>query len=170
MLILGIDPGLTTGACALNVSKSGFIVVTALEIPWDARFESLKALIDGTFFNTKQPQPPVAVVIETFRLRQARALQQTGSDFPSSQVTGIVQAFLWLDKLDPFVSKLDYLLDPEITPRPYGLERLHFQEPIMMKQVAIADADKHWVEGSEHKKDAYRHARYYYLTQVRQWP
>lgn len=166
MYILAIDPGRTTGVCILqtNDSKCGFEVVTALEMPWESRFELLKTLIDGTFLDQEKPQPPEAVVVESFALRSNRAIEQTGSDFPSSQIIGIVEAFLWMEtfKAEPRKS-FDF-------PRESGLQgfnRLHFQQPSVFSRVAIEPEHVVWVEGSEHKKDAYRHARYYYIMNVR---
>jgi hypothetical protein len=166
MIVLAIDPGRTTGACVAEVSRTGFRVVTALEIPWESRLEILSALIDGTYFDKKSPQPPVAVVIENFRLRQGRALEQSGSDFPSSQVIGAVQAFLWMD-LPSHRANGDFLLP--IDNRPYGLERLHFQEPSCMARVLVLPEHAEIVRGSPHKEDAYKHARYFYIVNGRQY-
>lgn len=179
MIILAIDPGRTTGACAIktNNGHKGFELLTALEIPWENRLELLEVLIDGTYFDQKVPQPPEAIVIENFRLRQGRAFEQSGSDFPSSQLIGAVQAFLWMDKplLDQVVhvgrdghAVRKYLLGPQERTRIYGLDRLHFQEPSCMSNVKIEPEHNDWVRGSEHKKDAYKHARFYYLAHVKE--
>lgn len=174
MIILAIDPGRTTGICAIRTvdGVKGFEVVTALEILWENRLELLSALIDGTYFNPKVPQPPEAVVIENFRLRQGRALEQSGSDFPSSQLIGMVQAFLWMDKhivADAPENIKAYVADNPQNFRPYGLDRLHFQEPANMANVKIMPEDLGLLTGSNHKQDAYKHARFYYLAHVREW-
>ena len=160
MLILALDPGKTTGACAIRTdgSKKGFVVVTALEIPWESRLGTLEALIDGTFFDKKKPQPPEAIVVESFHLRQGRAYEQAGSDFPSSQVIGSIQAFLWLDREMFSCQRLVY-----------GLERLYLQEPVIIARVRIDDPDLPVVQGSPHKQDAYKHAKFYFCAHVREW-
>lgn len=165
MIILALDPGRTTGACAIETLDSGFRVITALEIPWENRLPILEALLDGTYYS-QVPQLPEAVVVETFRLRQGRALEQTGSDFPSSQVIGSIQAFLHLDKL-PRPPGQGFLYPNEN--RAYGLDRLHFQEPVCMSRVEILPGDFSFVSGSEHRKDAYKHARFFYLSQIKKW-
>jgi len=145
MRILAFDPGVTTGACLIATEDDSwqFQVVNVLEIPWESRFATIKALIDGTY-SIAGLQPPDAIVAEAFRLRQSRAYQQAGSDFPSSQVVGIIQAYIY-DR--------------------YGsLDRYHTQEPVSMARVKILPEHKDLVAGSEHKKDAYKHARYFHVN------
>jgi len=176
MLILAIDPGRTSGICVVRTTegKKGFVVVTALEMPWESRMEFLETLLDGTYFDQKVPQLPEAVVIESFRLRQGRALEQAGSDFPSSQVIGSIQAFLWMDKPTTGVlagsnGQLTHHFEIGGPARPVGLARLHFQEPSTMSHVAIEPEDMPLLAGSPHKQDAYKHARFYYLAHIREW-
>ena len=146
MNILAFDPGRTTGVCIARATENNFAVMQVSEIPWSGRFALIKAFIHGISPTTNSALPsPDVIVIESFRLRQNRALQLSGSNFPSSQVTGIIQAFAWqLDLLDHIV----------------------FQEPPVMNRVQILPDDLDIVKGSEHKKDAYKHARYYYVTKV----
>lgn len=150
MQILAIDPGRTTGICLVESASDGLRLVEVREILWDDRFDQLKALLDSMFLHPllQEPQPVGAVVIETFRLRQGRAYEQSGSDFPSTQVIAIVQTLLWVR--DPFY-----------------LTRLFYQEPAIIGRVKILDEHVNYVAGSEHKKDAYRHARFFYLAHGR---
>jgi len=139
--ILAVDPGLTTGACVIDAWVDDFRVVACLEIPWAHAPRLLTALYDGTFISQDEPQLPDVVVCETFRLRQARALQQVGSEFEAVQVIGMLRMLLYPQLLVP-------------------------QEPSMMSRVQILPRDEEWTQGSEHRGDAYKHARYYFVTQV----
>jgi hypothetical protein len=147
--ILAIDPGQTTGVCLIHTTPSdkGFEVDICEEIPWGDRFWHLEALIREGYCPEGPPHPPEVVVVEQFRLRQGRAYEQSGSDFPSCQVIGIVEAFLFIRQLP----NTKYVL----------------QEPGAMSRVMVSANDIEWVKGSPHKQDAYRHARYFYLLEVR---
>jgi len=145
MKILAVDPGRTTGICLLDSDGDRIKVETAYEILWEDRFPGLKALVACTLVNhINRPLSTLAVVIESFRLRQGRAQELAGSDFPSLQIIGILQAFM-------------YVVSPEL------VAQIVFQEPSCMTRVSILEADRSWVEGSPHKMDAYKHARYYSL-------
>lgn len=147
MLILAIDPGLTTGACMIATTADGFRVVSVEEIPWNQRFSRLTALVQ----NMQEPSiiglpsQSVAFVIESFRLRQGRAFEQSGSDFPSCQVIGIFEYLLWSRSV---------------------LHLLKKQEPGAMSRVQVLPEHEQHVLGSEHRKDAYKHARYFYVTNL----
>ena len=143
MYILAIDPGLTTGACILDATPTGFKVVTAVEIPWAQRFSMLAAFVLD--MSSLLPSTPVAFVVESFRLRQGRAFQLSGSDFPSSQVIGAFECLLHMYNMSHLLT---------------------MQEPGVMSRVQILPEHFYDVEGSEHKKDAYKHARYYFVTKV----
>ena len=145
MNILAFDPGRTTGACLIDANKDGFQVIRLLEIPWSSRFGMTKALVNGKFSLSpnEKPQFPVAIVVESFTLRRGRAMQQSGSDFPSSQMIGTICAYAHACGI---------------------LSVVHYQQPAMMARVKVLDQHASLVAGSEHKKDAYKHARYYYVT------
>lgn len=163
MKILAIDPGETTGVCILQITKQrdDFEVDYVGEMSWDDRFRISRALVAGTW-----PQravdpaagPPEVVVIEQFRLRQGKAYMQAGSTFPSIQVQAIIETFVW---------NWNHYHDPG-----NHFESLHvklaYQEPICMARVQILPDHHHLIAGSEHMKDAYKHARYYFATKVRQ--
>lgn len=144
--ILAIDPGYTTGACLAIVDNNSFRVLKTLELLWSERFAQIRALIDDTYLSNRSvPSGPVTVIVENFRLRQGRAFEQSGSDFPSSQVIGIVGSFLFIRG---------------------SLSDMILQEPIVLSRVLVQEEDKEWIIGSPHKLDAYRHARYYFATEL----
>ena len=150
MKLVAFDPGKTTGVCVADVTKHDFQLRTCFEMSWESRFEVVEALISGTYFNPKVPHVPEIVVAESFRLRQGRALEQAGSDFPSVNVIAIIQTFLYL----------------------HGPERqldLKLQEPGMRSRVKVLDEHKQWVKGSSHKLDAYQHARLYWAAHIKQY-
>jgi len=145
--IVGIDPGNTTGYCMIDEApdKSGFQVVSVAQIPWEKRVSFFQALFYGTFTNDKgEPQLPEIVVIESFRLHPGRAREQTGSEFPSVRVIGIVEAFVSM-----------------CCPKP---PLLVFQEPGVIGRINILPEHESMLSGLVHAADAYRHVRYYHLT------
>lgn len=76
MLILSVDPGLSTGVVVWNTDTSATEHVTTLRL-WRG-LDVLLATSD-------------VVVYESFRLFPHLAQEQAGSDFPSCQVIGVIQ-------------------------------------------------------------------------------
>lgn len=143
MLVLGIDPGKTTGVCMLKAGKD-IEVVMAEQIPWDRRKEDLWALFTATF---REGLPvPQYTVVENFRLRPGRAMEQVGSTFPSVEVIGLIEAF-------QFVTK-NYF-------------KLIYQEPAIISRVQVLPEHAPLFVGKPHAADAYRHARYFCVTGAR---
>lgn len=142
-LLVSIDPGGTTGFCALMfpggiVNPDAYTVHTALEVTFNNRFWY------ASFFAKHQDQIGV-IVLERFKLfgRQSTMNAQINSEFPSVRIIGIVEAYAQI----------------------YGLFKyIEFQEPNDRKSAQIPK--EHWaaIGPSDHVKDAYRHARYYTLT------
>lgn len=142
MLILAIDPGQTTGVCALESDPENNIrVVAAVQIPWSRRIEDFAALLAGT--SEEGLQQPDVIVFEAFRLRPGRAMEQVGSIFPSVRVIGIVEA-------------LHYTMDLKCP--------IVYQEPSILSRTEVLEEHKQHFVGREHAADAYRHARYYHVT------
>lgn len=143
MKICGIDPGQTTGVCLIedHDDSNDFQVLNVWQIPWENRLTFFKALLTCTFTNGESLVPEV-VVIESFRLRPGRAMEQVGSEFPSVRIIGIVEALLSL-----------------CIPQP----PLIFQEPSVTARVNILSDDQPILLGLVHASDAYKHARYYHL-------
>ena len=151
MKLIAFDPGRTTGVCIAEVDKNNFRVTSCFEMSWEARFEITETLISGMYFNARIPRVPDIVIAESFRLRQGRALEQAGSDFPSSQVIAIIQTYLFMYGED----------------EKHGPDSLILQEPSIQARVQILTKDLPLVTGSEHKKDAYKHARFYWAAHIK---
>jgi len=145
--IVSFDPGETTGVCVLETTdcNTDFVVKEVCEIPWDERFRLIEAFVTGTLPYQGSPHSPEFVTVERFRLRAHQAMSQTGSEFPSSQILGIIETFIYINP------------GPEII----------YQEPIQMSRVQIRPDDHYLLVGSEHMKDAYRHARFFFITKLR---
>lgn len=143
-VILAIDPGETTGVCLIQTAPTndGFEVLCCEEVAWNDRFQRLHGLILGS----EELPAPQTLVMEAFRLRQGRAYEQSGSEMPSSQVIGVVEAIWWLHG--------------------HPMTEVTFQEPAAMARVQVLPEHVKWVTGSPHKQDAYRHARYYFLKHL----
>jgi hypothetical protein len=144
--IVAIDPGQTTGVCAIREAHKSddFQVVGTWQIPWEDRVTFFVALFSGTFALGKSKSLlPEVVVIENFHLRPGRALEQIGSEFPSVRVIGIVEVLVAL-----------------CCPKPL----LIFQDPSVIGRVSILPEHEERLAGLIHAQDAYRHARYYHIT------
>jgi len=144
MRLLGIDPGRTTGICIAN-DNDGLIVEHVEEVLWDDRFMFLSLL--RTLADASGPLQLSAIVVESFHLYQHRAKQQVGSDFPSVQVIGIVEAaaFLYASSTCPII----------------------YQPASSIARTEVLPQHKLSVGGSEHTKDAYKHVRYYWECNVK---
>jgi hypothetical protein len=153
-LVIGIDPGKTTGVCIARLptarpeepeagTRLGEIeVINAYEILWDFRLEDIEGL-----FSTPPGGRVEAVVIESFHLYPDKAEAQIGSSFPSVQIIGIVEAMMhiYLPKFQP----------ARICLVPAGNH----------KSVAILDTAPTVLNGnSAHIKDAYQLARLYQIA------
>jgi hypothetical protein len=147
MIIVAIDPGSTTGVCIIREQPSvecGFQVVSVWQIPWEQRTSFFMALFNGTFATDNgKPLLPEIVVIEAFRLRPGRAMEQVGSIFPSVRIIGIIEAFIEIS-----------------LPKPLMV----FQEPSVIGRVEVLPEHKEALSGLIHATAAYMHARYYHLT------
>jgi len=147
--VIAFDPGVTTGVCIAtptDVTLEGIQDFTCrcLEVEWEQRFEDLTALL-------KDLDPATTIIVcESFRLypEAAKGQAQIRSDFPSVQVIGLIQAFAHMGGFSPVV----------------------FQQPAMRKSVRILKWHVPIVGRSLHQQDAYRHARYYIVTNLRRTP
>jgi len=123
------------------------------EVAWKDRFAEMRGLVAGTWPRRAVDPvagPPDVIVIESFRLRQGKAYVQAGSDFPSIQVQATFQTFVW---------DWNHTANKPI--------EIVFQEPYIMSRTQIRAEDDHLLQGSEHMKDSYRHARFYFITKIR---
>lgn len=133
--IMAWDPGGTTGLC-IGVRDSsapgGFTVLESHAIRWERRFVAIRACIEQ--------HQPTHTVIESFTLYKHKAKDQIGSDFPSSQVIGIIGAYLYMCGLEAPVFQPASLIHgrPEV-------QLLPQHEPLL--------------GSTAHQRDAYRHLR-----------
>jgi hypothetical protein len=142
MRIVSFDPGEHTGFCEANVDGDTFEVVKSTTIVWEERFELVPQLLVGT---DKAPLPDV-IVVEMFRLYGHKAQAQVGNDFPSSQMIGVIQTYAHMLNL---------------------LDKVVLQPASVMSRVKILDEHAPSLHRSEHARDAYKHLRYYVVTEVR---
>lgn len=143
-MLLGIDPGYTSGTCLCDqiVSGDNFNVIAAIEMDWVHRLHMLDMLIGN---NARALR---AIVIERFKLfgHEDALRNQIGSEMPSSRIIGAVEALAFK----------------------YGIfDRIVFQEPWARKQLSILPQHRSLVGISDHTQDAYRHIRYYIATNYR---
>lgn len=143
-LLVSIDPGGTTGFCALAfpegvINPNAYVVHTALEVTFGNRFWY------AGFFNANRDNIGL-IILERFKLfpNQKTMQAQINSEFPSVRIIGIVEAYAELYSLR---------------------DKIVFQEPNDRKSAQIPPRDWAAIGPSDHVKDAYRHARYYALTQ-----
>lgn len=129
-MVLGIDPGYTTGTCLLGLHGNGEIeVLEAHKYEWSKRFEIIPLVERLTATGTR-----VTIVVESFRLYPHKAQQLVGDDFPSVRVIGMVEAACWM----------------------HNFAQIHFQTASQIRRVQVL----HDLPiRSEHIRDAYRHAR-----------
>jgi hypothetical protein len=136
MRLLAIDPGGTTGLCLIQLDRGWdqFELIESVEFPWLERFH---------MYDYIRRVGADIHVIEEFRLYRHEAMNQVGSDFPSCQVIGAVE----------------YLLEEK-----GKRKNLFYQPAYVTKSVAIEKRHEAMVgKDSEHRKDAYKHARYWVL-------
>lgn len=136
MRILGVDPGGTTGMCFVDWVGHGkeFTVIKSWEVPWMSRWDIYGAVEQLNFD---------VIVVESFRLYRHMAQEQVGSDFPSAQVIGAIEYVLF-DK--------------------HTRAKLVYQPAANAKDVQVLPIHRDILGSSEHRKDAYKHIRYWILA------
>lgn len=108
-----------------------FEVVTSTEYGWSDRFV-LYTWVEAAQFDV--------IIIEQFTLYKHEALNQVGSTFPSSQVIGALEAVLF---------------------NTHQLSKRVFQPAYNTKAVKVNPEHTSSIGSSEHRKDAYKHAKYF---------
>lgn len=131
--VVAIDPGFCTGVCRVRIDPGFSLggVAFAKEIPWDQRF---------SLYQLPAYYPKDVFIMESFRVYPHKAQDLIGSDMPSCQVIGIVEAALY------HAGKLDQLV---------------YQQAIATKGVKIPPDFSSVFGSSEHMKDAFKHIRYW---------
>ncbi len=136
--VVAFDPGVTTGYVSAKwTGDKDFDLYDVEAITWGDRFSQIKNLLR---FST-----PDYIVIEDFRLYHHRMESQIGKDFPSVQVIGTIQTYCY---------EMDYQY------------RIVMQPASVRSSVKIADEHLLMVGSSPHVQDAYRHLRYFIITQL----
>lgn len=140
-IIMGWDPGETTGVCVAewNQLETSFKVIYSSLVTWPTRLPRIRELIEA--------YQPTNTVVESFRLYESKARDQIGNDFPSVQVIGIIEAYLYMTGLQlptyQSASTISGRPPVQILPEHQGL--LYLGTAAMM----------------EHSNDAYKHMRYW---------
>ena len=148
--VMAWDPGGTTGLCVglpAPTEPSGFQVVDSAIVPWHNRFSKIRAYIDR--------YRPSHTIVEPFVLYRHKAQDQVGSHFPSAQVIGIIEAYLFMTGVAMPVYQGAFL----IAGKP-PVQVLPEHKPLLFKGTTPAD--------TEHALDAYKHLRYWMQQQRHQ--
>ncbi len=139
--VIAFDPGKTTGVCVARVFPDRFEPYRAYEIKWGDRLgQTLDDLKRGAH------TPWKAVIIEDFKLYPSKAKAQSRSGMPSSLMIGAIQAFCYVLDLSPPV----------------------LQSPSIKARSLILPEHRELLGTSAHVKDAYKHLRYWFMTEYRQ--
>lgn len=142
--ILAFDPGLTTGYVDVvweNTQTTDFRVLEARDIEW-----AITPLIVHRCITTLLPD---IVLYERFTLFPHLAQQQIGSDFPSSQVIGMIILSCQLCALTPIGYK------PILISQPASIQA----------RASIRGSHQKALTGLHHAKSAYLHVLYYITTE-----
>lgn len=140
-IVMAWDPGGTTGVCvaAWNRQTPGtFKVLYDNVVLWPTRLRRIRELIDE--------YEPETTITESFRLYESKAKDQIGADFPSCQVIGIIEAYLYMTGLNLPI----YQPAAIISGKP-PVQILLEHQPLL--------------HHSEHGRDSYKHARYWIAKQ-----
>jgi len=136
-MIIAVDPGYTTGVCAVHNIRSGdqFDVFSATEINWSQRLAFFSVLL------LNHRTTIIEIVIERFVLfgYEDAIQRQINSEMPAARVIGAIEGIAEICGLS---------------------SKVVFQEPRDRKQVSIIAAHRDQIGLSRHNQDAYRHARY----------
>lgn len=138
--LLAVDPGLTTGI-VVGEYKGGydFDIIYAADVKWDRRF----------VFRELVPAKAIRhIIYERFALYESKARDQINNTFPSVRVIGILEAYC--NECD----KLDWMVE---------------QPAAVHTKVKITDAHTDRLKLLHHARSAYKHLRYYIITEVRKY-
>ena len=149
MRVLGFDPGETTGLVEARFDDDGFHVVHAVDVAWENRFSLMYYLYCGTPTQGPLVELPDIVIVESFHLYARKAASQIGNFFPSVRIIGMIEAFLYT------------------WPCEYPHEREIIFQPASNISLVAIQPEHGMMLGSAHTIDAYKHVRYFYVTQWR---
>lgn len=132
MIVISLDPGRTTGAVkgTIDIVTGTWTVVTALELLFDMKF-----IHDWIHLHV-----PEIIIVESFHLARAKALQQSGSVMEAPEVIGAIK------------------LSNALLSTP---AKLVFQLPSFQHRVTVLAEHAPLVSKSPHTISAYKHLRYW---------
>jgi len=134
---MALDPGETAGLVVTIFDHQKFELVQVGEFAYAGIIGSLSTMLEDF--------KPKVVICESFRLYQHKAKAQIHSSFPTVEMIGMLKAVCWLNGLD----------DPIM------------QSPTCKGNVNILPRHRLTVGSSPHVQDAYRHFRYWWITEYR---
>jgi len=142
-LVIGIDPGYTTGVCVLSFDADHVtgVVIESRQLVWNDRFELLPLIVQ---YLPKKDTLTLHVVVEDFRLYGHKAQDQINNSFPSVNVIGVLDLVAHLNSI-----------------------HLNMQMASMISKVAVLPEHLPYLIKSEHTRDAYKHARYHAIVRLR---
>lgn len=150
-LILGVDPGKTTGACLLKVQRGNLqesTLIKAVQIEWEDRIVALRSLIRDLAMHDN-PQ----IVIEDYIVY--KGVNTTGSPVWSARIIGMVEALA--DAHGIANSRIHYQLAHQVH------SKNHAKETGTKVTVKVLPAHLPMLDGARHALDSYAHARLFSL-------
>jgi hypothetical protein len=146
VFMAAIDPGKTTGVCIFQFEfpTKQWLPVECYELPWKQRF-TLYEIINQVDY----------IIVEDFRLRSFASKEQIGSRFPSIHVIGMLQAFIWSNIEFSRLETYGILVPPSA--------RDPFRQRFVEQDHGRIVQPK-GIPASEHRLDAYLHARAFVKT------
>lgn len=135
--LIAIDPGATSGvAIGQYLGSRMFIVSEVYELIWSQRFEIKKVI------RTLAPRIPY-IIVEEYRIFPDKAIEQAWSKVPSAQMIGIIEA---------------------VADDCHLLHNVFYQKPSQISNTRVLDRDEPLTRSArDHKRDAYKHLRYFVL-------
>lgn len=139
-IAIGWDPGDTTGVCIIGEDPSdseGFSVIYSGAVPWEQRKQLIHDLI--------RECARAHNVAEGYIVYKSKARDQIGSKVPSARVLGLIEAYTDLYHRPLTIWPASVIQRTEIPE--------HHQSVLLRG------------EYREHAKDAYKHARYWFVRE-----
>lgn len=135
MILIAIDPGKTTGIVCVQAPSLDTAIM--------AETTDIKNTIDFIRIMRTSEEHPTTIIIEEFRLRKNKAVQQAGSTIPSAEVIGAIRG--WAIGKD----------NVEIVMQ--SASAIGTIVPVMLKAFGLWQP----TVGKPHARDAARHLIYY---------
>lgn len=141
MVILGLDPGETTGTTIFEIPKEvKTIPVTGNMQQYMKYSGELKTWEE--IQNVKDQYKPDIIVFEEFRLYAEKAQSKTRSDFPEVKIIGQIELIASISNIPTFKQNASIVKN--------------FYTDDKLKALNL------WIRGNKHARDAIRHVLYFY--------